>query len=116
SLEPMRVRVAVEAWPALRLRYGFVVTEERSETSLDSRQVAPGLSADVTRRTLFGRAVSVGGAVEYQRRECCTGGFLIASTMMSLPIQSTLMIERGWKEFAAGRIADTSSISLGEQA
>jgi outer membrane protein assembly factor BamA len=116
SLEPMRVRVAVEAWPALRLRYGFVVTEERSETSLESRQVAPGLSADVTRRTLFGRAVSVGGAVEYQRRERSTRGFLSASTLMSLPIQSTLAIERGWKEFAAGRIADTSSISLGQQA
>jgi len=116
SLEPMRVRVVVEAWPALRLRYGFVVTEERSETSLESRQVVPGLSADVTRRTLFGRAVSVGGAVEYQRRERSTRGFLSASTLMSLPIQSTLAIERASKEFAAGRTADTSSISLGQQA
>jgi outer membrane protein assembly factor BamA/autotransporter translocation and assembly factor TamB len=116
SLEPMRVRVAVEAWPALRLRYGFVAAEERSETDAGRRRVAPGLSADLTRRTLFGRAVSLGGAVEYQRRERSARGFLSSSTLMSLPIQSSLALERGRREFAAARVADTNSISLGQQA
>ena len=115
SLQPMRVRVAVEAWPALRFRYGFVAAEERSETDAGRRQVAPGLSADVTRRTLFGRAIGLGGSVEYQRRERSARGFLSSSTLMSLPIQSALALQRGRREFAAGRTADTSSISLGEQ-
>ena len=115
SLEPMRVRVAVEAWPALRLRYGFVAAEERSETDAGRRQVAPGLSADVTRRTLFGRAISLGGSVEYQRRERSARGFLSSSTLMSLPIQSSLSLERGRREFAAARVADTNSISVGQQ-
>ena len=115
SLELMRVRIAVEAWPALRLRYGFVAAEERSETTAERRQVAPGLSADVTRRTLFGRAISLGGSVEYQRRERSARGFLSSSTVMSLPIQSALALQRGRREFAAGRTADTSSISLGQQ-
>ena len=31
-MQPMRVRVALEAWPALRLRYGFQASEERPES------------------------------------------------------------------------------------
>src|SRR6185295_12308654 len=47
--QPMRIRVALDAWPALRLRYGFQASEEFSETTPTERRVAPGLSADVTR-------------------------------------------------------------------
>ena len=66
---PIRLRIAVEEWPALRLRYGFQVAEERPEDSREGRDLTPGLSADLTRRTLFGRAITLGGAVEWQRRE-----------------------------------------------
>jgi outer membrane protein insertion porin family len=90
----MRIRVALEAWPALRLRYGFQATEEHPESDPTGRRVTPGLSADVTRRTLFGRAVSLGGAVLYQRRENSGRALLNAPTLMTLPIQSSLVLER----------------------
>ena len=58
--QPVRIRVALEAWPALRLRYGFQAAEEFSSSSVSAgRDVVPGLLADVTRRTLFGRAVGL---------------------------------------------------------
>jgi outer membrane protein insertion porin family len=93
-VQPMRVRVALEAWPALRLRYGFQASEERPESDPTGRRLAPGLSADVTRRTLFGRAVSLGGSVLYQRRENSGRALLNAPTLMSLPVESLLVIER----------------------
>ena len=93
-VQPMRVRVALEAWPALRLRYGFQASEERPESDPTGRRLAPGLSADVTRRTLFGRAVSLGGSVLYQRRENSGRALLNAPTLMTLPIQSSLVLER----------------------
>ena len=55
---PVSLRVVVEEWPTLRLRYGFQVEEERPEENVNGRDLVPGLSADVTRRTLFGRAVT----------------------------------------------------------
>ena len=66
---PVRLRVAVEEWPALRLRYGFQVAEERPEENVEGRDLVPGVSADLTRRTLFGRAITVGasGAVREPR-------------------------------------------------
>jgi outer membrane protein assembly factor BamA len=93
-VQPMRVRVALEAWPALRLRYGFQASEERPESDPTGRRLAPGLSADVTRRTLFGRAVSLGGSVLYQRRENSGRALLNAPTLMTLPIESSLVLER----------------------
>ncbi len=112
STQPMRVTVDVEAWPALRLRYGFTAAEERPETNADGRQLVPGLSADVTRRTLFGRAVSLAGAVEYQRRQRLARGVLNAPTIMSLPIQSSLVVERSRDAFAAATlVTDRSGVS-----
>jgi outer membrane protein assembly factor BamA/autotransporter translocation and assembly factor TamB len=96
--QPFRVRVVLEPWPALRLRYGFVAAEEYSSTVPQQRDIVPGVAADVTRRTLFGRAVSVGGSVEYQPRERSARGLLISPTTLSLPVQSSLVLERKHRE------------------
>jgi outer membrane protein insertion porin family len=56
------------------------------------------VAADVTRRTLFGRAVSLGGSVQYQRRERQVRGLLSAPTLLTLPIQSSLVLERAHRE------------------
>ena len=90
----MRIRVAVEAWPALRLRYGFEVAEERPESNPNGRALRPGLTADLTRRTLFGRAVSLTGVLQYERRQNTARALLNAPTLMALPIQSSLVLER----------------------
>lgn len=93
-VQPMRIRVALEAWPALRLRYGFQASEEFSATNPTARTVAPGLSADLTRRTLFGRAISLGGSLQYQRRENSARALLNTPTLLTFPIQSSLVLER----------------------
>jgi outer membrane protein assembly factor BamA len=92
--QPVRVRVSVREWPALRLRYGFRLAEERPLDDIEGRDITPGLSADITRRTLFGRAVSVGGAVDYRRRYRLGRVFAGAPTLMGLPIESVVTLER----------------------
>lgn len=96
---PVRLRITVEEWPALRLRYGVQVAEEHPEASIAGRELVPGLSADVTRRTLFGRAIAAGGVVQLQRRERLGRVFLNTGTLFGLAIGSSLIAERSREEF-----------------
>ena len=114
---PVRLRVTVEEWPAVRLRYGFQVAEERPETEIVGRVLVPGLSADLTRRTLFGRAITVGGAAVAQRRHWLGRAFLDAGSFFGLPIGSSLTAERSREEFAAVTlVTDRSSVTWGQRA
>ncbi len=109
---PIRLRIAVEEWPALRLRYGFQVAETRPEDSVTGRDLTPGLSADVTRRTLFGKAITLGGALEWQRRERVGRVFLNTGSLLGWPIGSSLIAERSRVDSAAVTlVTDTSSIT-----
>ena len=109
---PIRLRIAVEEWPALRLRYGVQLAEERPEGEVEGRDLTPGLSADLTRRTLFGKAITLGGAVEWQRREQIARTFLSTGTWFGWPIGSSLVAERKRVDSSAVTlITDTSSIT-----
>ncbi len=111
--QPMRVRVTVQPWPALRLRYGFQVAESRPEGEVDGRELVPGLSADLTRRTVFGRAVTLGAAVDYERREQAGRAFLSAPTMFGWPIESLAVVERSRETFTADTLTtDRSGVAL----
>lgn len=111
--QPMRARVTVQEWPALTLRYGFQVSEQRPEGEVEGRDLVPGLSADLTRRTLFGRAITLGAAFDYQRREQAGRAFISAPTMLGWPIESVLVGERARETFAAEtRVTDTTGVSL----
>jgi len=111
-VEPVRVRVAVEEWPALRLRYGFAVSEERPEGEVEGRELTPGVSADITRRTLFGRAVTTGAAINYTRRAQDGRVFVNAPTMFGWPIESTMVVERSREEFtAASLLTEVTDVS-----
>ena len=113
----MRMRVTVEEWPALRLRYGFQVAEERPAGEIEGRNLVPGLSADLTRRTLFGRAITTGGAVVWQRRERMGRLFASAPTLLGWPIESSVTLDRSREEFAgATLLTDASGISWEERA
>ncbi len=113
--QPVRLRISVEEWPALRLRYGFQVAEERPETEIEGRDVSPGLTVDLSRRTLFGRAITLGLAGEYQRREQEARTFVTAPSLLALPIESSLSL--GWTRRPIGGtdlIDERTSVS-GEQ-
>jgi len=90
---PTGVRVLLEEWPALRLRYGFQVAERYPEEDVNGRDLVPGIAADITRRTLFGRAITLGGAAQYERRERLGRVFLITPTFFGLSLQSSLVAE-----------------------
>lgn len=113
---PMRLRVAVEEWPAARLRYGFVVAEERPEESPEGRDLVPGVSADLTRRTLFGRAIAVGAALELQRRDRGVRGFVTAPTLLGWPVETSLAVSRTRRTIAdTSRLDDRTGISWEQQ-
>ena len=97
----MRLRVTVEEWPAVRLRYGLVVAEERPEDKIDGRELVPGVSADVTRRMLFGRPIGIGTAVSLQRRDQRGRVFVNTPTLFSLPVESSLIGEKSREQFQA---------------
>jgi outer membrane protein assembly factor BamA len=116
DVQPMRVRVIVQAWPALRLRYGFQVSEERPEGEVTGRELSPGVSADLTRRTLFGRAVTVGTAIDYTRRESGGRAFLSSPTMFGWPIESLIVVDRTRETFTAQTLTtDRTGFSLEER-
>ena len=109
---PVRMQVTVEEWPALRARYGLQVAEERPEDNVKGRDLVPGLSGDITRRTLFGRAVTIGAAAGLQRRERLGRAFVNAPTMAGLPVRSSLIVERARRDFAAATlVTDTTGIA-----
>jgi len=112
---PMRILVVLEAWPALRLRYGLQAAEEYSSTVPVQRDVVPGVAADVTRRTLFGRPVSVGGSVQYQRRDRTVRGLLSAPTLLSWPVVSSLVLEREHSEPAGTTLVTDQNTVAWEQ-
>ena len=117
GIRPMRMRVAVDEWPAFRLRYGVQVAEERPEDNVEGRDLVPGLSADITRRTLFGRAVTVGGAAQVERRERSGRVFVNAPTMIGLPVQSSLILERARRDFVSDTlVTDISRIAWEQRA
>jgi outer membrane protein assembly factor BamA len=95
---PVRLRVVVEEWPALRLRYGLQVAQERPEDESGGTELEPGFSADVTRRTLFGRAITIGAAGQYQKRERVARIFLSTPSLFGWPVRSSVTLERSREE------------------
>jgi outer membrane protein assembly factor BamA len=63
--EPVRAKVTLQQWPALRLRYGLQVVTEGELTSEEGRsRLQLGGVAEVTRRTLWSLPASVGLALQ----------------------------------------------------
>jgi outer membrane protein assembly factor BamA/autotransporter translocation and assembly factor TamB len=112
---PVNVRVTVEEWPALRLRYGFQVAEERPEENLEGRDLVPGVSADVTRRTLFGRAITVGVAGQYESLERLGRVFMNTPTFFGRTIQSSLTFERSREESRLDTLVTNRTTAAWEQ-
>jgi outer membrane protein assembly factor BamA/autotransporter translocation and assembly factor TamB len=112
---PVNLRVTVEEWPALRLRYGFQVAEERPEENLKGRDLVPGVSADVTRRTLFGRAITLGLAAQYENLERVGRVFVNTPTLFGHSIQSSLAVERSREESKLDTLVTDRTTAAWEQ-
>jgi outer membrane protein assembly factor BamA/autotransporter translocation and assembly factor TamB len=112
---PVRLRVNVEEWPALRLRYGFQVAEERPEENVEGRDLVPGISGDLTRRTLFGRAITVGVAAQYQNLERLGRLFVSSPTLFSRQVQTSLTLERSREESRTATLVTDRTTAAWEQ-
>jgi outer membrane protein assembly factor BamA len=75
----------------------------------------PGVSADLTRRTLFGRAITVGAAAQYERLERVGRLFMNKPTLFAWPVQSSFTVERGRQEFRSDTLVTDSTTAAWEQ-
>jgi len=112
---PVGLQVVVEEWPALRLRYGFQVEEQRPEENVDGRDLVPGVAADLTRRTLFGRAITLGTALQLERFERSGRVFLNTPTLFGRQMRSSFTLERSREESRANTLVTDITNAAWEQ-
>ena len=74
------------------------VAEERPEENVKGRDLVPGLSGDLTRRTLFGRAITVGAAAQYENLSRLGRLFMSTPTLFGRQVQTSLTLERSREE------------------
>ena len=93
--EPVRARVTVEEWPAYQLRYGVQVADENAPLrEASGRTLRPGLSADLTRSNLLGRAATVGVSTRYNTVQRAARGFLAMPSLFGVPLTTSLFVSR----------------------
>jgi outer membrane protein assembly factor BamA len=92
--ELVRARLTYDAWPELRLRYGLqLVTEEPIAASGD-QAVDIGGSIELTRATLFGRALSTALSAEARPDLWNVRGVVSAPRTFKRPLRSSLFLVR----------------------
>lgn len=113
SEERLRVEVALEEWPAWRLRYGFVLTDVEAPSG-EGREVGPGVSADLERSNLFGRAATAGIAVRHERRRNAQRAYFSLPRLLALPVTTTLFLGREFSTFTppGAEPLDTELVTL----
>jgi outer membrane protein assembly factor BamA/autotransporter translocation and assembly factor TamB len=115
--ERLRVKVALEEWPTWRLRFGFVLTDVEAPSG-EGREVGPGVSADLERSNLFGRAATAGIALRQERRRNTQRAYFSLPRLLALPVTTTIFLGREFRTFtpAGAEALDTELVTLtGEQ-
>jgi outer membrane protein insertion porin family len=90
--QPVAARIALEQRPRYRLRYGLAVSDE--VVGPDQRDQQVGFAADFENRNLFGRGASAGASLRLRPDQQVGRISLGAKRLFSLPIRSTLFVER----------------------
>ena len=89
--EAVTARVTLEEWPDYQLRYGLQMLDERAPASeVTNRWGQIGAVADLTRRNLFGRAISLGTAVRFDRAQQTVRGFMSLPSFFGRPVTSNV--------------------------
>jgi outer membrane protein assembly complex protein YaeT len=90
--QPVRAVVSLNERAPWRLRYGLQVSDEAGID--DTRNVSPGLVADLQYRNLFGRAMAVGVAGRAERDFQAGRTFFTAPRLLGLPLQTNVYAVR----------------------
>ena len=99
ATEPVTARLTYDDWPGLRLRYGLQLVTEKPLTSSGDQAVDLGATAEVTRATLFGRALSTGLSAEAREETWSVRGVLSSPRAFGKPFRSSLYLTREREEF-----------------
>lgn len=90
---PMQARIRVERRPVWQVRYGLNVSDEPAPAS-EGRVFGDGLTADIQRRSLFGRAGTFGGALRASRDQRIGRTFVTLPSFFTLPVTTNLFVSR----------------------
>lgn len=93
--QPVRARLTLTPWPALRLRYGLQLSGTRDPTVEEgTQQFRLGGIAEASRQTLLGRAVAGGVSAQGRRGFLLGRGYLSAPRTFGAPLRSSLFLTR----------------------
>ena len=111
-------RVTLEEWPRYQLRYGLQVIDEQAPAGEVRDRGQIGVVADLTRQNLFGRAVTLGGAVRFDTVQQAGRVFMGFPSFLGRQVTSTLFVSRLRKTFgadAARVISERDRLTLEQQ-
>jgi len=90
---PIKARLTLDPWPALRLRYGLQLLSGSSLASEEGRKdLQVGAVAEVSRQTLFGRAAAIGLSVQVRKEEQEARAYLSVPRSFGTPVRSSLFL------------------------
>ena len=115
--QPVVATIALVERPRYRFRYGLSIND--SVVGPDERDRRLGFAADLDNRNLFGRGATASASVRLRRDQQVGRVSLGTSRLFSLPIRSTVFVEREREQLDPdGAFPITSDISslTGEQA
>jgi len=104
--QPIRSKVTLAEWPAVRLRYGLEVDDQLNSPSdtASTFALAPlseagrvfdlGIASDISARNLFGNAISVGLAGRYTRDFRAARAYATSPYFFGRRITSTVFLSR----------------------
>ena len=110
---PIRARVTLVRRTPYRLRYGVDVTDETAPLADQGRVFGAGVSANLERYGLFGRAGTVGTSVRVNNDQRIGRGFLTVPSFLGREVTSRLFASRS-REFIEG--ADILSVVIDKTA
>ena len=116
AVSPIRARLVLEEWPAYSLRYGLRLDDlQVPEESKSTRDFGLGFAADASRRNLWGRGMTLGGAVRAAARGRVVRAYLRAPTFFGRSIRSSVFAQRGrdnMGEDESGFVEDLTSVTF----
>jgi outer membrane protein assembly factor BamA len=90
---PVKAKLKLEPWPALRLRYGLQALTGGTLASEEGRkELEIGAVTEVSRQTLFGRAAAIGLSVQVRKEDQEARAYLSVPRSFGTPVRSSLFL------------------------
>jgi outer membrane protein assembly factor BamA/autotransporter translocation and assembly factor TamB len=128
SEQPVRAKVTLQEWPAVRFRWGLEVeSQDRASdedglgaqpTSETGRTLGLGVASDVMFRNLFGRAITAGLAGRYARDFRAARAFATSPFFFGLPITTNAYVQLSREDLAVEEtvmrrpVSDVTTLTL----